>query len=743
MMDAALFAEKESESWGWSWVTGQQDREGSARPSWNNPPMTTTPSAVRNIPLDKLVPSPANVRKTPPSAAEEAELKASIRARGLKQNLIAHPAAGDKGVHAVTAGGRRLKALQELAAEGAIPADFRVPCLIEEPEAALETSLMENRIRAALSPADEFVAMAALIDRGETVEAIAIRFGVSERHVRQRLRLGKLAPELLDAYRNGNISLDVVTAFTLGADHQAQLAVWHQLKDQSYIPPYTVRRLLTQSTIPLDSDLGRFVGSTAYETAGGTVTRDLFSGDDEGFMDDAPLVRRLALEKLEQKAAELRSSWAWTRAMLDPEYDFTAQYHRIRPHPAELPPEIAGEIERIEQRLAELEEISEDEWTDELITEAARLEERRDELAESLADLAVYAEKDRAIAGVIVTIGDDGEFRLHEGLVERSAISAEDSGNDEMVGFEARDDNKISRCSPNAEQALRKECGFSQLLVDDLKAYRLQITRAHLGADFNVAFDLALYALCADLFERFGYRSHPLDLRVIETQPRSSLNDLAGTAADDLLEAQGRALDLDWLKLSPAEGFSALAALPFEAKQRLFARCIALCLKPQLSIEDGADQVVEAAGSRLAIPFADYWRPTAANYWGRVKKAHGLAIAKEILGDRWARDHAGDKKPELAAALETAFDPEKSNACIGLDRAAREPAAVWLPPGMAYADAAMNNAAAEPQCAEAAPLTGDPDEAAPAEVDLAAAELPAFLTEDEPAGVALNGASAH
>ena len=306
----------------------------------------TTPSAVRNIPLDKLVPSPANVRKTPPSAAEDAELKASIRARGLKQNLVVHPVAGEKGVHAVTAGGRRLKALQELAAEGVIPADFKVPCLVEEPEVAIETSLMENCIRAALSPADEFVAMAALIDRGETVEAVATRFGVSERHVRQRLRLGKLAPELLDAYRNGDISLDVVTAFTLGADHQAQLAVWHQLKDNSYIPPYTVRRLLTQTAIPLDSDLGRFVGSAAYEAAGGAVTRDLFSGDDEGFMDDAALVRRLALEKLEQKAAELRSSWAWTKAMLDPAYDFTAQYRRVRPQPAELPPEITGEIER-------------------------------------------------------------------------------------------------------------------------------------------------------------------------------------------------------------------------------------------------------------------------------------------------------------------------------------------------------------------------------------------------------------
>ena len=310
--------------------------------------MTTTPSAVRNIPLDKLVPSPTNVRKTPPSAAEDAELKASIRARGLKQNLVVHPAADEKGVHAVTAGGRRLKALQELAAEGVIPADFRVPCLIEEPEVALETSLMENRIRAALSPADEFVAMATLIDKGETIEAVATRFGVSERHVRQRLRLGKLAPELLDAYRAGDISLDVVTAFTLGADHQAQLAVWHQLKDHSYIPPYTVRRLLTQTAVPLNSDLGRFVGGTTYEAAGGTVTRDLFSADDEGFMDDAALVRRLALEKLEHKAAELRSSWAWTRAMLDPAYDFTAEYRRVYPQPGELPAEIAGEIDRIE-----------------------------------------------------------------------------------------------------------------------------------------------------------------------------------------------------------------------------------------------------------------------------------------------------------------------------------------------------------------------------------------------------------
>jgi ParB family chromosome partitioning protein len=709
----------------------------------------TSLSAVRNIPLDKLVLSPTNVRKTPPSAAEEAELKASIRARGLKQNLVVHRMGDTKDVHAVIAGGRRLKALQALAAEGAIPTDFKVPCLVEQPEAALETSLMENTIRAAMHPADEFEAMAALIDAGETIEAVALRFGTSERHVRQRLRLGKLAPALLDAFRAGDVSLEVVTAFTLGADHAAQLAVWHQLKDHSYIQPYTVKRRLTESAVPLDSDLGLFVGAAAYEAAGGQITRDLFSGDEDGFLDDAALVKRLAIEKLEAKAAELRRQWSWTKAVLDLEYGFMAQYARVRPQPTEVPTEIAVEIEHIEQRLGELEELGAEDWSDELATEAAQLEERRGEIDETIDALAVYRDKDRARAGVIVTIGDDGEFCLHQGLVERAAAradnvdsQAEDDGDEAFTSAASDDEDEdpSSRSSsPGAEQVLRKECGFSQLLVDDLKAHRLQITRAHLAADFGVAFDLALYALCVDLFDQ-RYRSHPLDLRATEAAPRSSLNDLSGTPADRLIETHGCALDLDWLKLPPAAGFAALAALPSEAKQRLFAWCIASCLKPQLAIEDRADPVIECAGRCLAIPFADYWRPTAANYWGRVKKAHGLGIGKEILGDRWARDHADDKKPVLAAALETAFDPAKSTACIGLHRLARDEAAAWLPPGMAYAggETVGNSAVLD----DVSRVDGDPQDSEGGQIDISSTDLPAFLTEDEPVGVALNGASA-
>jgi ParB family transcriptional regulator, chromosome partitioning protein len=103
------------------------------------------PGFIQNIPLDKLVKSPRNVRKTPPSEGAEAELRASIAAHGLQQNLVVAPASGE-GVHEVIAGGRRLAALKALQAEGKLPADCVVPCFIRTEDAA-EISLAENMVR--------------------------------------------------------------------------------------------------------------------------------------------------------------------------------------------------------------------------------------------------------------------------------------------------------------------------------------------------------------------------------------------------------------------------------------------------------------------------------------------------------------------------------------------------------------------------------------------------------------------
>ena len=199
--------------------------------------MTHPESTVRSIPLSRLELAPENVRKTPADPAALAELKASIAAHGLLENLIVRiedtghdPASGPGQTHvdrcAVVAGGRRLAAMKALASEGVLDVDHPVPCrVIGAAENAEEFSLAENVVRVAMHPADQVVAFLRLSESGVAASAIAARFGVAERLVEQRLRLGSVAPELLDAYRAQEMDLDTLKAFTVTTDHARQRAV--------------------------------------------------------------------------------------------------------------------------------------------------------------------------------------------------------------------------------------------------------------------------------------------------------------------------------------------------------------------------------------------------------------------------------------------------------------------------------------------------------------------------------------
>ena len=195
---------------------------------------------IRDIPLSQLELSPANVRKTPADASAFTELKASIAAHGLLENLIARamePGTDCVARYAVIAGGRRLAAMQALAAEGALDEDHPVLCrMIGSIVAAEEVSLAENSVRAAMHPADQVEAFRRLADAGSTAAAIAARFGVSERTVEKRLRLGNAAPVLLEAYRAGEIDLEMLMAFAATTDHARQNAVWETVSQQGSCP---------------------------------------------------------------------------------------------------------------------------------------------------------------------------------------------------------------------------------------------------------------------------------------------------------------------------------------------------------------------------------------------------------------------------------------------------------------------------------------------------------------------------
>ena len=717
---------------------------------------------IREIPLSRLALAPENVRKTPADPLAETEMKASIAAHGLLENLVARPDGADPANddrYAVVAGGRRLAALKALAGDGTIDADHPVPCLIAaDPELAGELSLAENVVRIAMHPADQVTAFTKLADAGLSVAGIAARFGLSERLVEQRLRLGNAAPELLDAYRADEIDLEVLKAFTVTADRERQMAAWSQVSDQGYRPSaWQVKRLLTDEQVPGSAAVARFVGVDAYEAAGGTVLRDLFSRDDESgvWFDDPSLLHNLAIDKLRVFKDELETRWKWAIAMVEVDWNTTAKYGRIHPEPAERTPEEQAEVEKLEARQGVLAEIDDENWTEELVREAETIEERLDEIEGGVEARAVYRPEDFRIAGCIATIARDGTLQVIQGLVSpddmpKQTPSAADAGTDPGAGDDAdtgADAGRIAGPAMSApmqlpkdrESEARKEAGVGIGLADDLRSIRTPLVKAHLAGDFEAAFDLMLFQLGRSVFTD-GYKSHALDIAVRETADRPTMRmndeDFATWSPGETMLADRSGLAFDWLEIEDdGDSFAALRALPQAEKQALFAACVARTVKGQLAFEPQARPELEATVARLDIDFAKHVRPTADMLWSRINKDRILDIARTVLGPAWASARSKNKKPAIAEAMEAAFaagDPP-----VGVSAAMHAAALAWVPPGFA----AFDTGQAEEEVGDNAPAHAAATEAAASDAGTAArteqverAEAPA-----EPATGPVNG----
>ena len=716
---------------------------------------------LRHVPLGRLELSPDNARKTPADDAALAELKASIVAHGLLENLVVRPVgAGEDARYAVIAGGRRLAAMKALARDGAVAADFPVPCRVcGDGAIPRELSLAENAIRVAMHPADQVETFRRLADDGATAAGIAARFGVATRTVEQRLRLGGAAPVLLDALRAGEIDLETLTAFAVTADQGRQTAVWEQVKARGYRPAsWEVRRMLTEDRIPATSDLARFVGVGAYEAAGGAVDRDLFAeADDAGvWLCDPKLLRDLATAKLEAAAEELRTRWRWAEARIETDWGATARFGRVHPRPGEATEEEQAEIERLRTRHDALVALDEADWSDDPVAEAERIEERLDEVHGAVEARAVYRREDLELAGCIVTVGEGGGMRTIQGLVRPEDMPRQEPGTVNGAGS-GLDPARVSGAPDGAsgridapalsgpaaapadpEAEARKEAGVGIGLADDLRAVRAGIVKARLARDFDAAFDLFLFQLAHAVFGA-GYRDDALDVAVRPTPDRPPMrandeNFLAVNVGEKLLANDRAGLPLDWLGKPAAESFAELRRLSEREKRQLFASCIARTLKGRLAFEAGARPEVEATVARLDIDFAATVRSnpdpvwTAGLLWSRLRKDRLLAIARATLGEAWAAAHAKSRKAEIAAAMEAAFDA-RGAVPAEVTAEGRAAALAWVPPGFAAFDAGgaedgEAEPAAPPPPEVAVAANGTPAEPAPASVPSDAVEGP-------------------
>lgn len=600
------------------------------------------------IPLAKLIASPRNARRTDRKAEIDA-LASSIAARGVLQNLCVVENADGK--FEVDAGGRRLTALKKLARDGIIPKDHPVPCNIIAVEQGREVSLMENIHRVAMDAMDEVDAFSALVAAGSTPDEIAQRFGVTQRHVDQRLALSGLSPRIKAAWKRGDITLDAAKAFCLVADHGQQDAVYRSM-GRPVTSATSVRARLMDGRLRASDRLASFIGLPAYEAAGGKLVRDLFDVE-AVFIDDPALLTKLAEDKLEATRPHwIEQGWSWVKIRLGDSNAADVSATRLYPEWRDPTPDEQAELDRLSTEIealdAELEANAVDDdprWTQRDDLEAAYETIRQTGRAWP-ADL-------KQVGGVMLSISHDGELAVTEGLVAKAdQKSVEAFLKSRRAGQAGEEDQEGDEGASDIEPRIS---ALPKSVNRDLTLARTRAIRHSLAGNPNVAL-----ALCVSAFALRTLHHTEMTGVAVSAQSRQ---------VDDLpeFEAARSALEAHM----PTDELGVLNwALDLSSDRLLDALAVLVAGVVDLAHDDSSpndllkQDISDCLAQQLDIDMRQFWQADLA-FWSRLPKSAMLAAFSEAPGmekksprtrDDLLKAHAKLRKDELAAKVAAAYE---------------------------------------------------------------------------------------
>jgi len=497
----------------------------------------------------------------------------------------------------------------------------------------------------------------------------------------------------------------------VSGDHARQEQVWQRLQSSYTKEAFMIRRLLTEGAVRASDKRARFVGD-AYEAAGGAVLRDLFQGDDGGWLQDVALVERLVAERLEREADAVRAEgWRWIEVAPDLPYGHQYGLRQLRfedvPLTAEQEAERAAlqaEYDQLEAAHAAVDELPED--------VARRVEEIEAALAAFDERSAVFDPAEVARAGAFVSIDGDGRLRVERGYVrpedempvepEPDVDSATwtDADGREPAAMPAQigTDGVTIHAGPEAASEPEDDEGIKPLpdrLLSELSAHRTLALRHALGGVPHLMVLAVLHALTLRVFYPYALDTC-LDLDAKSIGFAAQAPGLKDTALAHSLEERHQA----WaarLPRDPAELWDALADFDAENRLGLFAHCVGLTVnavheawnrRPRALAH--ADKLAGAVRLDMA---AAGWAPTVDNYLGRVTKARIVQAVREARGEQVAASLDGLKKGDMA---------EKAQELLA--------GTGWLPeplrtPGQVFAAAAVT-----PNAEEGHPPADDPEQ---------------------------------
>lgn len=609
---------------------------------------------IVTVPYSSLRRSPLNARTKPLSGIPG--LAANIRAKGLLQNLVVHEMKGTRGKqrrYGVCAGQRREAALDLLHEQKHIAADYPVPVRIVSEGEALAISLIENSEREGLDPFDVLRSYRMLAEEGHSVDYIAALFSASPLTIKRRMKLANVSPRLLTLLREDGITLDQLAALALADDHETQELIWSEANEWQRQPNY-LRQAITRAEIDASrSRLVRFVGLAAYETAGGYVRRDLFSDDENaGFIADTDLLQRLAGEKLEAIAEEVRAEgWNWTETRIERDVLELNRYDRLAPINRPYTGDEQREMDALTARQDELAEqydaLAEDD--ENAYEEGERIETELNAVTAAIQALEARAltwdAQQMAEAGAFVILDPQGHLIIERGLIRRDGDAAHD-----------RSATTVGQSIATLKEANRKpKPVHSAKLCQRLTAHRTAAIHAELIAQPSVALAALLFRLLPTAFpERYGVGPGRDYLELNATSNHDALlkaaDDLSTSTAWGVIDAQRQ----QWLADLPRDLADLLPWLIQQDPGTTLLDLLAFCTGTLLDGVTGTEgpHAINALSNALRLDMTQYWTPTRATYFDHVSKSRIVDVAMQAVSPKVALDLSKMKKGDASATAE-------------------------------------------------------------------------------------------
>ena len=655
-------------------------------------PTTTSELSAMDVALKDLTLHELNARAGSPETYETgdiAALAASITTLGLLNPLIVQRTP-DR-LWGVIAGGRRLAALRHLAGDKAAKGwtqRSRIACraLGSDVAAATAITVAENVTQKAMDPLDEFEAFARMMEvGGHTPETIARTFGVERRRVVERLRYGRVHPDIRAAARAREISLDVMKAFAEHPDPEAQREAFEAVRG-SYVTAWTIRDRLRARGTRIGDALGRLVVED-YRAADGRVAADLIE-EDSILMDDA-LVERILMAKLAAHAEGERAEQglAWTEARREVDWQTLRPYGRAYPVAVEPEGEDAERCREIADRLQAIEEELDAEHEDDLPDDPEALHAEHERLGEEYDALTTgWSAEDRACAGVLA-YWDGGGIATVAGLIrpgDREDRQGSPAGPPPAGGATAATAGGDGPGIDGAEEDAPQDLVLSASLEGDLRTERAAVIGAGLAADPALAHDLLLFKVAAELMAGFGSVSYALKVTAQRALRPHGKPDGVDPRPAEALARLREGLDLGWWEdhRTVPEQFEAFRRLDGETKARIVAAALADAIEPA---ELDRREPLLAHVARRAVPdLRAAWRPTGEAFFARLTKGALLGLlARDLRQPEEAARLAGERKGAVVEHLERLF----AEPFTTLTPVQREAVETWCPPGMRTAAA--------------------------------------------------------